>query len=265
MANNLVVLPKFSQSQLRITGYLFQSTFYVADQVEKIKAGYFVSVSDDPKMTSKGGNYGDESPTLVYADEKNRVMGICYDTSAVDQYGRTDNFENEEYLYAYGKRESLAIGPLKECVMTISNLTKRRYRHYYTLAKDTGVALDVSADGTLSGEGLKLLAGILKVGDKVSIEGVEPFLFVKTVGLDTVEFCKEDGTALDSATAKTGAKVKIRGQYDDKVYFNVNQKACAEGTEEGLPFLPFITGTADWAKKPIGRIESPINVRILLD
>lgn len=253
----LVITVKESQAEYRNTGMLFQGTWYVDDSiVDGLEKGTFCGIASGKSkcLNEKGGQ---EQATLVPAgkDVKVKASGIVYESSAPDRYGRKDNMEDETRLYPYGRRQSLAIGLLKEGVLQVSSTLDPKYRHFRTVDEVVGTTTGAVAGGviTLNADAkVEVRYGDkIKVGDEVGhVVEVTSKTSIKAVGLT------------DSATGE----VKVLCQIDDPVYLNkkVTIKPEDHGKYEKIEGLPFTTVPPQDGElgQYVGYVESPISVRV---
>jgi hypothetical protein len=218
-----ILTVKASQLEPAITGTLYQATYYVDPTEKFIYGGDLVGINYD-------------NTTLISAHNNDvQAAGICYKTSMIDRYGRLDNFDSEEKLYAYGPREDEAIGLCKEGVITISKDGNTRHQHFYT--------------GNVNG---------------VSVFTCHPGQIIKDGGT-TYHVIYNDGTkviALDDAGVPkeyTSGNVNAVGMLDKTLYLaNTGMTDCQ------LPFTSYKPVGAGKVVQPVGKVESNIAVRINL-
>jgi len=130
-----ILRPKHSQMEPAITGRLYQTTLYVGYSVGKMQQGEFAVINPEGSVWDPATDATIIEPTLAPAKSHNlkKLSGIIYKTSRRDQYGRIDDFSNEEYLYTRGPREDVSIGLMKEGVITISHERETKYKHFFTV------------------------------------------------------------------------------------------------------------------------------------
>lgn len=254
------VTVKNSQSDFENTGFLAQGTFYVDDShTTGLKSGFFCAIKGDG--ASKCLVNGSESQaTFTYAGAKDKAYagetdrngnvwagatvpahkadGILYKQTARDRFGRSDDLNDEERYFPYGKREDMAIGMLKKGVLEVCDTDTVKTRFFTTANTEKGTATLATGVLTLAGHGLK-------VGDKVFLNGASTH-FVKTV--------PSDSTFTVTGTAVAGAVVAL-SQIGDPVYL-------AQDMSGDLPFTTIKPETGDGINQLIGYIESAMAVRI---
>ena len=222
---------KHSQNETHITGKLFQHTYYADDSaVNGIRHGFFVSVKPDGVSTQGFTTYNQATIVETPLDGSMKASGVMYETSRRDQYGRVDNFENEDRYYPYSKREDKAVGLMKECVITISDNKNTKYRHFYTV--DT----DVPATACYCGQIFEDAA----TGDIYHITSNDGNGYVEGI-------LESDGTVYDIST-KTG---KAKGMLGRTLYLS-------NVPTSDLPFMSYKGGKV----QSIGKVASPIAVDV---
>lgn len=253
------VTVKNSQSDFENTGFLAQGTFYVDDShTTGLKSGFFCAIKGDG--TSKCLSYGaEDQATLTYAGARekeyasetdrngntwagatipaHKADGMLYKQTARDRYGRSDDLNDEERYFPYGKREDLAIGMLKKGVLEVCDTDTIKTRYFTTVNKAVGTATFSVDTFTLAGHGMK-------VGDKVDIAG-STYHITEVPTVDTFK----------AGDAGTAGDVKLLSQIGDPVYLATDMSG-------DLPFTTIKPTTAGDINQLIGYIESTMAVRI---
>jgi len=253
---------KNSQAEFMITpAKKYQATFYVADEYTKgLKSCTFAAVKDD------GTSNGKSETTLTYAGAvaktygagvladgaitlpAKKASGIIYDSSTIDQFGREDNFSNEENLFPFGNREDKSMGLVKKGVIEITDTAGTKINIFNTKKSTLGVPAS-QTDTTITYVGNK--TALVKAGDKIL--NTETAYVVSAVfgGVNTVITVNSDATLGVVAT-----ETFTVGQIDDPVYL-------ADDMSGDLPFttIPPVSGSGK-LKQIVGYIENAISVRV---
>ncbi len=250
-----ILTSKNSQIQPQITATLYQNTYYVDQSVvDGLSLATFCSVQSGKSDCLQEGHK--EQATLMYAgkDVERKASGFIYETSAKDQYGRADDFDNEYNLYPYGPRQSQAIALIKKGVIEIADIdNKFNLRVYRTV--DEKIADTVTIENKNS---FTLKDSKLQYGDKLELtdEDKKEIVHVVKVEENKVSFVPE--------TEITSAKTIIaKCQIDDPVYLN-NAPKVEKGkyiSREDFPFTP-VRAQKGELDQLVGYIESPKHIRI---
>lgn len=251
---SFIISVKNGQSEFQTTAHLFQNTYYVDDAIKDgLEFGSFCGVASGTSKCKQAR--GEAQAVLVPSgkDIKVKASGIVYDSSAIDQYRRTDDLSKETRYYPYGNREYLALGLLKKGVIEINDATnKHNLRIYRTVDVPLG-------KGSVTGGVLTLVNGTkeLRYGDKI------------TVGEDVghiLEVTSETSYKVVGMADASDLDVTIKCQMDEPVYLNkaVTIKPEAKGHFESMEDLPFTTVPPQPGElsQVIGYIESPKDIRI---
>lgn len=246
---------KNNQINPQITYELYQNTYYVDDSVvDGLSIATFCHVQSGKSSCLQDGHK--EQATLVYAgkDLNKKASGFIYETSSRDQYGRTDDIEDEYNLYPYGNRQSKAISLIKKGVIEISDIdNKNNIRVYRTV--DEKIADSITIEGKNS---FTLKNNKLQYGDKLELVGDDKkdIVHVLSVNGDKIIFTPET----EIATTKT---IVAKCQMDDPVYLN-NAPKVTKGkyvSREDFPFTP-IRAKSGELDQLVGYIESPKHIRV---
>lgn len=235
---------KNSQADFVNTGMLFQGTWYVDNSIiDGLEAATFCSVAGGKSKCLSNGI--EDQATLWHAGKDTaKASGVVYMTSAPDRYRRSDDMSDETRLFPYGKRQDLAMGLLKKCVIEVSNGTRETV--FRTFDK-TISASGITEDGFSTSEKVKY-------GDKVEVNGTIHWI-TEVVGANVKVTPAIENTA--------GSAVILKSQIDDPIYLNdkVEWKGECVNTSE-LPFTTIRAYNAGEIDQLVGYIESPIAVRI---
>ncbi len=241
----IVLRVKNSQIEPKITGLLFQNTYYVDDRMaDGLKLGFFSHITD------MGQSIGVPAPTLVHANASagRKAMGIVYDASKRSEYTSANNWNSNIRLFPYGMRQDTAIGLLKYGVLEISDTENTKHRQFASIKEENVLVSD-----------LKMLQKIEVLEGATGME-VPTIRFVSDIAADgTVSTVLADGT-----TPKTFAltdKVTRLGQMGDTVYLaGWEESNTVPGTVSAMaiqfPFVTWKTGQA------VGYVEGPTFVRV---
>lgn len=262
----IVVTVKDSQAIYRTEDFKFQGTYLVDDALTLgLKKGFFFGIQ------GAGTGNGVAQCTLTYANATavtygagvlatgaitvpiTKASGIIYESSAIDQYRRTDAVTDEPNVFPAGNREYVGFGLMKKGVLEISDDTNGQAT-YFTSVK-TAIGTTSAQTGTttftmtLPGD----LRTSVKIGDKLSNNGVIVWVTDVTYSSPSTVIT----TAL-GGYGDTASKVVYKmSQIDDPVYL-------ADTMAGDLPFTTLVPTTGK-LKQIVGYIESPIAVRIDLE
>lgn len=240
---------KDSQSIYRNTGYLFQGTWYVDDSLKNgLNIATFCCIESGKSKCSSV--IGFKQATL-FPSGKNinrKASGLIYTTSAIDRYERTDDMSDEYRLFPYGDRQFLAIGLLKQGVVTISTKNKENiYRTVDTTLENVKISNSKITD--------KNIVSKLQYGDKIEINSIHYY----------IEKINEKEAQIVPELKDYSGSIVIKCQIDDPVYLN-NEVVdnLKNGEYHNLNELPFTTVRAKVGEldQLVGYIESPTAVRI---
>ncbi|MGL6131090.1 MAG: hypothetical protein ACRCZ9_05720 [Fusobacteriaceae bacterium] len=238
----IVLRVKNSQIEPKITGLLFQNTYYVDDRMtDGLKLGFFAHLTD------QGTSIGVPAATLVHANAKEgrKAVGIVYDASKRSEYTSANNWNGNIRLFPYGMRQDNAVGLLKYGVIEISDTEATKHRHFESIREENVPVTN------------------LKMLQKISIDnaGTPEVRFVSNIAADgkTVTTVLADGTT--PLTHAETEKVTRLGQMGDAIYLaGWSESNIVPGSVNAMaipfPFVTWKTGQV------VGYIESPIAVRI---
>ena len=252
-----ILTSKNSQIQPQITATLYQNTYYVDQSVvDGLSLATFCSVQSGKSDCLQEGHR--EQATLMYAgkDVNRKASGFIYDTSAKDQYGRKDDFENEYNLYPYGPRQSRAIALIKKGVIEISDIdNKFNIRVYRTVDEKIADTVAISDKHSFTLKNSKL-----QYGDKLELvsneDNKKEIVHIVSVEEDKITFTPDT----DIANTKT---IIAKCQIDDPVYLN-NTPKVKNGKYESRADFPFtpIRANVGELDQLVGYIESPKHIRV---
>lgn len=258
MAINLVV----TQNQLlpEMMPWKAQQTFFVDDAYTKgLEVGKLVSIAT-------GTAVGLEEPTIHYAGHVGatytdladvgiavpalKAVGVIYNPSFRDKYGRTDDQNDETRFFPHGKREHRRIGMIPEFVWHIQDDTNTNILSYFR-DKDATILVgdvvsfdDATATIVLTGD----FTDEIRVEEKLRIAGTD--YWAKSVTYDSV--ATETTVVLNEGAGDVAAEITLKSVLFDNVYLADDMT--------GLPF----TQIPSTGRQVIGTIEGSYAIRAKL-
>lgn len=179
-----------------------------------------------------------------------KPVGVIYDVSPRDQYGRTDDQTDNTRLFPMGARQDKLMPPMPEWVWEITDtdetLGNAAYFREIDKVLDTATSFD-DATATIVFPGN---VDDVRVGQKVDING--DFYYIEDISYDSG--ANETTFTLNEGAGDVVADVTLLSQLFEPVYLPDDMT--------GLPFTMMPHNTAGTGtRKQIGFVESVIAVR----
>jgi len=236
-----------------------QETFAVNDEYTKgLEYGKLIGVitgkqegADKPVFTYAGA---EEATYTDIADSNvtipaTKAVGVIYDTSAKDQYGRTDDLTGEDRLFPMGTRQNVKMPPVDSWVWEIID-TDQKYGNvsYFRQIDKTIESNDIDSfdDATAT---IVLTGEVNDIREEESIEIDGDIYYIEEIVI---------GTGVTTLTLDRGAgdvvmDIVLKSQLFEPVYLPDDMT--------GLPFTMLPYDGAGGDRQKIGYVEGPIQVR----
>lgn len=259
---------KNNQRQDNITKMKPQMTYLVDDAMaDGVKHGSLLQVIGTGTAKGKAeatftyAGASDNTYTLENGDTvavaKGGADGIQFTASPKDQYGRSDDMEDETMLFPSGVRDHRPIGMIKEGIITLSDteVAATDFKYFFT-ADETLTTPDSETANVGSGTTDLVFTGKdvtkeYRPGNKLEIDSTEVFVVSSTFdGSDSTVVVNAE---LDGAASAVTGKCQI----GDPIWL-------ADDMTGDLPVTTIKPTEAGKVLQPAGYIETAIHLRIKL-